>query len=313
MSMEERLESMEMKMARMGGELERSRRRNRFLVTGAILALGAAGLIFWASMQGEATAQFRDEPAREEAEVADEIRARKIFLVDEQDQKRIEMNVDDEGPKITLFDHNEKERVVLGIINNAGLFGIVDENEYFRIGIGSHNNSSTLVMGDSEGNIRVSIDVENGETAANLFDRNDNLRASLVVDDDDAELTLTGDDQKYVISSEGSRTEETARAPRRPRHIPREVFERPVRVIDAETLEIRETTVGKFELEFELDPQTGYRRDDEGRLIVSPTNCMACEELIPPTPIPIDATPEEYERLLREYNCPKCGERAIEM
>ena len=95
--------------------------------------------------------------------------------------------------------------------------------------------------------------------------------------------------------------------------VPPEVRDRPMEVIDTESLEIIETTAWDFEQRYRVDPDTGYKIDREGRKVASPMTCISCGERIPPPPVPRDVEPEEHERMMMEHRCPICGDRAIEM
>lgn len=92
---------------------------------------------------------------------------------------------------------------------------------------------------------------------------------------------------------------------------PDEVDQRVMTVIDVESLEAIEMTVGEY-ANAETDESTGYRIDDSGRKVAEPISCMACGELVPPAPIPVDTHPEEEERIEANYTCPECGGRVYQ-
>ena len=93
--------------------------------------------------------------------------------------------------------------------------------------------------------------------------------------------------------------------------VPNEVLLRPQEVINVETLELTTVTTGDWEQKFKVDTATGYKIDGEGQKLAVPMTCHACGEKIPPAPMPgnID-DPEQHERIMMEYRCPKCGGRA---
>jgi len=94
MSIEERLENMER-------ELGRFKRRNRLLLGGILLAVG--GLVV--------PAVFETIAFRVRAQVpgtAKEIRARSVFIEDENGNRRAGLGVDKNGPSLSLYDKKGK-------------------------------------------------------------------------------------------------------------------------------------------------------------------------------------------------------------
>ena len=87
---------------------------------------------------------------------------------------------------------------------------------------------------------------------------------------------------------------------------PDEVDQRVMSVIDAESLETIEMTIGDY-ANAETDATTGYKINSDGRKVAEPRSCMACGELVPPAPIPVGTDVQEEERIEANYVCPRCG------
>jgi len=89
-----------------------------------------------------------------------------------------------------------------------------------------------------------------------------------------------------------------------------EVTGRKISVMDVESRQMVEVTVGDWEQKFKTDPATGYKLDERGRKLARPITCASCGKMIPPAPRKIGAGPEAEEKMLREYKCPICGKPA---
>lgn len=138
------------------------------------------------------------------------------------------------------------------------------------------------------------------------------LAAAINIDDDVIEIKLVSSNritEAVVVSFIEARVENITAQD----EILKQILARPIRVIDVETLELLEVTVGDYEINFERDPATGFKIDHRGRRIAVPITCATCREPVPPAAIPQDVGEDEYENLLKNYRCPRCGERVYGM
>lgn len=92
---------------------------------------------------------------------------------------------------------------------------------------------------------------------------------------------------------------------------PEELLKIPMRVINVDSLEIVEITVGEWERVFASEIETGYRLDKEGNRYSVQQLCRSCDDNIPSLPVPPGMTLPEYRKALAAYDCPKCGENVL--
>jgi len=91
-----------------------------------------------------------------------------------------------------------------------------------------------------------------------------------------------------------------------------EAWNRPMKVMDVETKGEVEVKTGEWEQQLKVDKATGYRIDPKtGHKLAIRMQCFSCHKWIPSPPIPVDATPEQIEKIHREYKCPECGKPAM--
>ncbi len=98
--------------------------------------------------------------------------------------------------------------------------------------------------------------------------------------------------------------------PRTPRP-PKWVLEREIRVIDVESLEIFEVTIGEYEYKFTIDLETSFRMTPDGRMIAVPVKCKSGGGWT----VPVAETTNHcddydwdfYDELYWDYKCPRCG------
>lgn len=174
-ALEERVEKLE-------SELKHAKRQRRLTWGVAAVVVVLAVVMFYP--QGKVAAQ---------GNIADEIRARKIVLVDENGKTRASLGVLKDGPALGLTDENGKPGVVLSVDKDgAGLFlyengksravlglnkdGPVlwqyDENGEPRVALGALKDGKGLLLYDENGKPRVLLVTTKGRTGLALYDEN---------------------------------------------------------------------------------------------------------------------------------------------
>jgi len=186
--------TIEERFGKMERELERQKRRNRWL-PGVVLVL-VGGFI--------APALFKTTPlqAREQVPGAvKEIRAKSIVLDDENGKTRAMLRVGKDGPSLELFDENRKPRATLFVSKTGPALGLSDENGKTRVLLAMvKDGGSSLMMCDENSVGRVSLFMgKDGYPGLDLFDENFNPRAMLAVGKDGPSLGLSDENGKTLL------------------------------------------------------------------------------------------------------------------
>jgi hypothetical protein len=125
MTTEERLEKLEM-------ELARAKRRNRLLLATVVITA--------------AVAMTAGIDRRENI-----VSANGFALVDESGKVRAVLGVDKDGPKLVLSDENDTARVTLGVNKDGPVLGLSDKNGKSRAALGVGERGPALALADENG------------------------------------------------------------------------------------------------------------------------------------------------------------------
>jgi hypothetical protein len=196
MTTEERLEKMEC-------ELTAAKRRNRWLVAGMALAVGAFALA-WTFTRTANTAQAQG--AAGEA-AAKEVRATQFVLVDENGKTRAEMGtVKVGGSGLILYDENGTVRATLGADKDGSRLTLFDENGKTRAVLGADKDAPRLIMFDETGTYRaVLIAFKDAPRLALFGERGyDDPRVTLIALKDGSYLALSDEKGKTRAVLSGS-------------------------------------------------------------------------------------------------------------
>jgi hypothetical protein len=142
MTIEERLEKMEMKM----------RRNNHILLVVVFLAVLAITL---------GTTGIKDV-----------IEARAFILVDDNGKARAKLLIDKGMPGLALCDENGKSRVVLGVNKDGPGLALCDENEKYRVGLGVNKDGPALLLTDENEKTRIGLVANKDGPELRLCDEN---------------------------------------------------------------------------------------------------------------------------------------------
>lgn len=165
MTIEERLENMER-------ELGRVKRRNHWLL-GAILLL-VGGLVAVGALKAiVAPAQAQG------AGTAEEIRAKKIVLEDD----------------------NGKVRAWLDVVAGIPMMMVLDENGEVRVALAAGKDDPRLVLCDEKGRGRTRLGTGKDGPNLALYDENGKVRAALSADKDGPNLVLYDENGKVIWSA----------------------------------------------------------------------------------------------------------------
>lgn len=151
MTVEERIEKLE-------SELERTRGRTRLaqkLVGGIAVVIVLVTMASLTRTQAVAQSSGRKK-------VADEIRARRFVLLDENGKTRGLWKVLKEGPQLILFDEKGKGRAALAVSKAGPGLTLADEKGEPRIAMGLHKGVPRIVLADDQANPRIGLSVERG-------------------------------------------------------------------------------------------------------------------------------------------------------
>ena len=92
---------------------------------------------------------------------------------------------------------------------------------------------------------------------------------------------------------------------------PKWVLEREIQVIDVESLEIFEVTIGEYEYKFTIDIETSYIVKPDGRTVAVPVKCQSGGGWTVPVAETTDHCDDYdwdlYDELYWDYKCPRCG------
>ncbi|MFC1552490.1 hypothetical protein ACFL6P_08000 [Candidatus Latescibacterota bacterium] len=157
MTTEERISKLEQ-------EIYRTKRINRliaFLFIGVCLSLWLFGGVNSTAQQG----------------VADEIRARKIILVDNVDRNRIVLDAenDKDTAELTFYDENKSARLLLGVNDERSELTFYDEREIPRIFLVVTEEDEGIEMYDEKFNPRVYLGVNDEKGCLDIYDENENV------------------------------------------------------------------------------------------------------------------------------------------
>jgi len=172
METEKRLERLEHELMNM-----KRRYRRLLVVTGLVAAVMAAVLI--ATKVGGPVVAFA------ETGIADEVKARRFVLVDEQGDTRALLAVLEDGPALFLIDPQGTPRAMLAILEDG----------------------PTLSLTDPQGTPLAMLDVSEGVSALSLIDPQRTPRATLAVLEDGPTLLFTDlQGQNRAVLGTGSTT-----------------------------------------------------------------------------------------------------------
>ncbi|MFC1551568.1 hypothetical protein ACFL6P_03275 [Candidatus Latescibacterota bacterium] len=159
MTTEERLNKLER-------EVDRTKRINRVLV----LLLFGVCLSLWLFGGVNSTAQQG---------VADEIRARKVLLVDNVDRNRIVLDAEKDMADITFYDENKSARLLIGVNNERSELTFYDEMEIPRIFLVVSEEDEGIEMYDENYNPRVYMGVNDEKVGLDIYDESGTLRVNM--------------------------------------------------------------------------------------------------------------------------------------
>ncbi len=166
--------------------VEKLERENRRLKRGGLFILSVVGAVV---LMGQAT----------RLTVLDEIRTRKLVVLDEAGAERAALGMDKDGPKLAMVDAAGKKGVVLGTRKNgAGGLVLFDARGNSRAALAAEGPG--LVLYDEAEKTRVSLVASaDGPTLA-LFDKAGVLRTALGMDKDFPTLILLDEAQKVRVT-----------------------------------------------------------------------------------------------------------------
>ena len=155
--------SLENRIAKLEAQLDREKRRNRWLPGITVLAcLLAFGL--FETTATRLTAQGKG--------YEDEIRAKKFVVVDNNGKPRAVLSDLNDGTGLTLSDKSGKPRVVLSVFNDGTGLTLFDKNGKGRAGLSIFNDEPGLTMADKSGKGRARLGLHRDEPEIVFFDNN---------------------------------------------------------------------------------------------------------------------------------------------
>jgi len=177
MTTEERLENLER-------ELARAKRRNRWLV--AVAGLAVVGLILAWTL-----AKTTQAVLAQAAGGAEKVIRANTFIVEDANGKELAMlGVDAGRPVLYLFDENGKVRAMLGVGANGAAMGLFDENDNPRAWLAAVGDRAAVEVFDENGMSRARLDMTAGNPGLSLSDENGEPRAMLIAFKDGPGLSL---------------------------------------------------------------------------------------------------------------------------
>ncbi len=174
--------------------LQKLEKQNRYMKLGglAIVLLAVTTLLTGASKKPE---------------IAEEIRAKKIVLVDEQGKEVIVMDsLNNNVSRINIFDSKGKIRLCLGAVDGNPILGMNDPNGNNRLRLTADDTSSLLSLSDSKGNLRLYLAADDAISRLSLGDPNGNLRLDLMADDASSLLSLSDSKGNHRLGLSASDT-----------------------------------------------------------------------------------------------------------
>ena len=117
--------------------------------------------------------------ASKKPDVAEEIRAKKIAVVDEQGKDVIVITSLNNVSRITIFDSTGTIRCGLGAVDGKSMLGMFDSKGKYRLGLLADDTSSSLSLNDSKGKSRLGLGADDTSSSLMLNDSNGNNRLRL--------------------------------------------------------------------------------------------------------------------------------------
>jgi len=162
MTTEERLGKLEC-------ELSAAKRRNRWLLAVAVLAVAGLGLA-WALTRGTPAAYAQGAAAGKKV-----IRANKFILEDEKGEIRVMLDVIEGSPTLNLSDEKGEIRVMLDVNKDGAGLMLSDEKGKPRAILAMTKEGPGLLLFDENGKARAALAVGGNRPGLLLSDENDKV------------------------------------------------------------------------------------------------------------------------------------------
>lgn len=151
-------------------------RENRWMKLGGLLVLALAGGV---ALMGQTTGQ----------EVSDEVRTRRLTVVDETEETRASLVVTEQGPVLALIEAGEI-RAFLSVLDDVPKLTLFDEAGKPRASLIATKDGPLLALGDETGNPRASLDVMEGVPQLRLLSGKAQTQVALIAPKEGAALAL---------------------------------------------------------------------------------------------------------------------------
>ena len=125
----------------------------------------------------------------------------KLFVVDGNREKRIALEVTEDGPVFEFYDVGIKKRVRLGIFEGNPVFYLFDTNGKAQLMLTADNAGATVSFVDPDGKARVTLGTDERGGTLQFFDRGRKPRLSLGLTKEGAGLSLLNSRGKLLFSA----------------------------------------------------------------------------------------------------------------
>ncbi len=137
--------------------------------------------------------------ARMKPDIFEEIRAKKIVLVNEQGKKVIVMEYVNNVSRIVSFDSNETVRFMLRVDDESSRLTLWDSNQKGRLSLITKDTMASLNMVDSKRKSRLTLLTDDEKASLNMSDSNEMGRFMLTTDDEGSRLFLRDSNEKDLL------------------------------------------------------------------------------------------------------------------